>query len=115
MQDADEDEKPTLPSICFEELYEFSRWRKFTNGRPKTNVFYQGRTYTYEKLPEYPTKRSIKPKTKTRTKMKSFKKKVTTSTSHNVLNVSESLPIYFDSILDSSVLNPLANPFNCNM
>ena len=87
----DDDEKPTPPSICFEELYEFSRWPKFTNGRPKTNVFYQGRTYTYEKLPDFPQKKSRKPKTKTRTKIKPMKKKVTTSVSHDLslIHISE--------------------------
>ena len=57
-------EKPIPPSICYEELYEFSKWGKFTDGRPRTDVFYQGRTYTYEKLPEFPQNKPRKPKAK---------------------------------------------------
>ena len=51
------------PATCIEELYEFSKWDKFTKGRPKIRVFYHGKTYTYEKLPSFP-KIEKKPKSK---------------------------------------------------
>ena len=65
-----EKEKSTLPSItCYEELYEFSKWDKFTKERPKTHIFYQGRTYTYDKLPSFP-KFESKPKQRLNKKRK---------------------------------------------
>ena len=108
----DKEEKAILPSICYEELYEFSRWDKFTEARPKTNVFCQGRTYTYEKLPAFPKMKTSKPKTKRKTK----KKKVRASTSDNASTISI-LPVSVDSnyILCNSVLNPLASPFNFHL
>ena len=41
-----------LPITCYEELYEFSKWDKFTKERPMTRIFYQGKTYRYDKLPK---------------------------------------------------------------
>ncbi len=46
---------PTTPThIWYDYIYDFSKWTKFTEGRPVTNVFTRGRTYTYNKLPEFP-------------------------------------------------------------
>ena len=118
-----EEEKDTvLPSICYEDLYEFSKWDKFTEGRPKTEVFYHGTTFTYEKLPPFPKSKAKKPKTK----RKPRKNIVAESGSCDNLSAPESalcdtiLPISVDisvsnSILHTSILNPLAIPFNYNL
>ena len=107
----DDDDQPQLSSIWYEEVYELSKWDKFTEGRPKTNIFYQGRTYTYDELPPFP-----KPKDKkSKTKAKSGKNIVASSTSTgNIDNASDSALcglIYDHSILTNSNLNPLANSF----
>ena len=132
-----EKNKIILPSTCIEELYEFSKWGKFTEGRPKTTVFYQGKTYTYEKLPPYP-KTEKRPKSKPVSKrqkqkladvtsddsvdsvvniiVKSLVDNVVASSSDSV-NVLTSLfspisvPVPAPIVLRNSMLNPLASLF----
>ena len=41
----------------YEDRYDFSRWKKFTDKRPKTFLYSQGTIYTYEELPSFPVKR----------------------------------------------------------
>ena len=115
-EEDDDNDKSKVPNICYEEIYKFSRWDKFTEGRPKTHIFHHGRTYTYEKLPPYPKTKPKKPKTK---KMSVKNSVAPSSSSVNIVSAPEShlcesiVPISCDySILSTSVLNPLANAFN---
>ncbi len=89
-----------LCSVWYDDIYNFSKWKKFTEGRPKTLVFFRGRTFTYEKLPPFPNG-----KQGPKTKVKKRKKTVTSSKSNQVSNVEP-------SVLPVSNLNPLAIPFN---
>ena len=111
-KDEEEGEKIVFPSTCYEEIYGFSRWDKFTEERPKTHIFCQGRTYTYDKLPSFPKKKPRKSKSKTRIN----KKDVASSTSYDIVKPSSSiLPVTLNScIVNNSVLNPLALPFDMN-
>ena len=91
------------PSICYEDIYDFSKWAKFTKERPQTQVFFQGRTFTYSKLPSFTHKKRV-----TKSKLKGKKKKAVTS-------CLPSLPILSTaSILSKSNLNPSATPFNAH-
>ena len=87
---------PPITSICYEEVYDFSRWTKFTAGRPKTQVFKQGKTFTYDKLPPFP-----------QNKGKIQKHKPRRNNTKTVTTVSDHIPISVNS-----VLNPCAPAFN---
>ena len=98
--------------ICFDELYKFSRWKKFTVGRPKTKVFFHGKTYTYEKLAPFPLdKKDLKSKSKTTRKKK-------TVASPGTLNHDEEAALQNGSVTLNSLgiptLNPLAPVFVFN-
>ena len=85
--------------IDYDYLYDFSRYKKFTEGRPETQVFFQGRIFTYGKLPPFPQNKQKKSKPKS---IKKKKNKAVTS------SVSDQAPF----VLSRSVLNPLAPSFN---
>ena len=78
--------------IDYDYLYDFGRYKKFTEGRPETQVFCQGRTFIYEKLPPF-SQKSSKPKSK-----RKGRKAVTTPVNNQVSH--------------DFVLNPLAPAFN---
>ena len=110
-REEEEEEPPSPPSICYEELYEFSKWNKFTQGRPITHVFYQGQTYTYDKLPPFPKNKANRAKAK-----KNLGKKIVTSTAHDniesEISSGPSISTISCDILFTSNLNPLANSFS---
>ena len=86
-----------LPSTCYDELYEFSKWDKFTKERPMTRIFYHGKTYTYDKLPSFP-KFESKPKQKPERKKKNPNKT-------SVVSLKDSVSSVVSSIVDSLVTN----------
>ena len=91
------------PSICYEDVYNISRWKKFTEGRPKTTVFRKGTIYTYDELPSF-----------SQSKQKLSKKAVASSKGRNDKSV---VVQPSDSMVTCSALNPLAPAFNgyfCN-
>ncbi len=99
---------PPSPSsgICFDDIYDFSRWKKFTEGRPKTHVFFQGKMFTYDKLP--PFLHSIQNRSgKTRANGK--KKNDLTSVVCNAVTTTFNNSV---DVVTNSVLNPLAPDFN---
>ncbi len=95
------------PGILYDYLYDFSRWEKFVAGRPKTQIFFQGRTYTYNKLPPFPQNKSKK-----YIKHKRGKKVGEAVTSSIGGVVSSELSVLSENILSVSNLNPLAISFN---
>ncbi len=96
---------PPSSSICLEDVYDFSEWKKFTAGRPQTLVFFRGKTFTYSELPPF-----SKNKPKLQPKPRQKKKKAGTSSEGNadVLNVVSNSVVN----VPNSVLNPLAPAFN---
>ena len=85
----------------------------------RLEFFYQGKTYTYEELPPFPENKTKERKPKT-----IHRKKIVTESEacsdipsapestlcDNILPVSVAISV--DNVLQTSVLNPLANPFN---
>ena len=85
-------------------LYNLSAYKKFTEERPKTHVFYRGRTYTYDKLPPFPARKrkdKVKSKKNTIAKSKNIEEPMMSSLSNKT------------SVTESS-LNPLSPAFNIN-
>ena len=101
---------PPPPRVWYDYLYDLSKWKKFTEGRPETHIFFRGRTYTYDQLPSFPVskqKSSIpKPNRKKKKAVTSSVCKGNASFSTSVASVSSA------SVLSNTVLNPLAPAFN---
>ena len=95
-------EKTVLTSCCYDKLYEFSKWDKFITGRPKTSIFFQGKTYTYEKLPSFP---KLEKNSKTNSKTGRKKKLSSTVNSKNSVN---SICTVVKSVINSLVDNVVA-------
>jgi predicted transport protein len=62
--------------FSFEEKFEFSKWKKFTDKRPKTEVRSQGTLFTYPMLPSFP---KMIPKVKKKTSKRAKGNTVTLS------------------------------------
>ena len=101
---------PPPPRVWYDYLYDLSKWKKFTEGRPETHVFFQGRTYTYDQLPTFPHSKQKSSNPKPNRKKK---KAVTSSVCKGDTSFSTSVPsVSSSSVLSNTVLNPLAPAFN---
>ena len=90
----------------YEDRYDFSRWKKFTDKRPKTFLYSQGTIYTYEELPSFPVKR----KKVEKKRPKRAKKKTVASTVVSPIAPVEVVPVVVSNSVPDSVPNTEPDP-----
>ena len=90
----------------YEDGYDFSRWKKFTDKRPKTFLYSQGTIYTYEELPSFPVKRK---KVEKKRPKRAKKKTVASTVVSPIVPVESFLSTVVPVVVSNSVSDSVPN------